>query len=170
MLRVGKMYMVYPTIRRLWVAQGRQQDFWRRYLPASFFTVKLVRIFKSSFALHDRSIDITWRVPHDAVEIYGLLNKPLNEDSIKADAKKVCVKFSRVGFAGLTLVELMTLLAAFEMPSTFGENYPAEIAAGLIKTYRDRGNIIRKLRNTHGFRNTKAVRETCLHSFEHIFS
>jgi hypothetical protein len=168
MLKVKNRYMIRPTIKSLWIYKG----YGRRRIDNEFQEATLISIFKNHFLFN---IDgDKWKIPHNAVEVYDIVNKPMNAESLKKTAIKVLERFSKHGFKKLSDDDLRIILALkhFEHPnytkreSSIREEYPFEIACNMEKFFRDRGNIIRCLRSTFQFRDTKDNRNECLEDYK----
>lgn len=162
MLKVKNKYVIRPTIKTLWVYRG----IGRSSVKNEFYEATLLSILKNHF-LFDIDGD-KWKMPHHAVEVYDIINKPMNAESLKKAAIKALEKFSKHGFKKLSDDDLRIILAFkhFEDPKeSMRDEYPFEIACNMEKFFCDRGNIIRCLRSTFQFRDTKDNRNECLEDY-----
>lgn len=167
MLVRGKTYMVRPTVPQLW-----EHSTWRRQkLEFKFYEAKLIAILKTvlKFAINGW----IWKCPPHTIEIFDLINNPLNERAIRIAAQNCMKKFAKQGFNKMQDDELRMIVAFLQI---CGEgryksdySYPMQIAAGVIPTFKDRASIIRILRNTYDFRNTRENRRECVRKWRDEF-
>lgn len=136
-----------------------------RKVSYTFYEATLVAIFKNHFLFTIASFYGKWKIPCNSVEIYDIINRPLNNNTITKMAIEKLQKFSKYGFKRMSDDDLRVILAfknITDPPSISSYEYPAAIVSGTEKYFHDRGNIIRTLRNTFEFRDTEENRKECL--------
>ena len=168
MLDKGKVYLIRPTVRQLWKIYRGCGSEWKE-LEYEIREAELVSLLKTRYVFRFVG-DFTeekWSVPFHAVEIFSIVNKPLNAASIKVMAKLAMTKFQKGGFDSLSDDELRYIIAFLETRLLNRSNkfYPMEVAENLIFHLRRRSNIIRTLRNLYMFRNTSRNRCICINIY-----
>ena len=152
-MKVGKKYLLRPTLPKLWNIEKIQ-----RARNIEYFEATLKKILKKTLVFGDGYSE--YRMPPCAVEIFDVINKPINMEFFFKDVEKVLNKFSLGGFKKLTDDNLRTILAYQHWDNgVYDYYYPLHLAAGVEEKNLTRGDIIRRLRGTFGFRDTEENRE-----------
>lgn len=159
MLKKGNMYLIQPTIKSLWVIPPHYK------LKDVYYEAKLVSILKNHFVFFVEGFDGKCRMPFHSVEVYDIINKPMNKTSLKKLVIKTLEKFQKYGFKKMSDDDLRIILAHNQLNSHYkNDDYAFRIASNMESYFRDRGNIIRTLRNTYRFRDTQENRKECLNN------
>lgn len=164
-MKTGQIYLVRPTLPSIWESYSGYKKAWRNLDINDFVKMRLMKILKTKFVFLECGGGSRWRMPFHAVEAYQLANKPLNEEVIAKLAKKAVEKFSKYGFVKLSDHELRFILAYLEIRfnrTWKNRIYSIEIADARVPMFNNRAAIIRTLRNTYSFRNTKENRNYCI--------
>lgn len=155
-MKKGEFYFIRPTVISLW--KSNDYTIFELKFKNQIKEAQLISILKNHFVF---MIDEQrWKMPFFAVEVMKVVNNPISETWLLKQKSKILTKYCVKGFRVLSTDELRTLLAW----KIFDANsdkllFALEVAANRESCYRERGDIIRTLRNTHSFRDTQDDRE-----------
>ena len=159
MVKAGKNYLIMPTIVKMWKPSRGISRYYVRSLKPVYYKATLISILKKCFVFGVDDLGGHWKMPFCAVEVHNLVNKPFNIESLRELAKRNIEKFSEHGFSEMTTTDLRSILAILYLKKRSADDTALNVATGVEKLYLDRGNVIRALRNTFRFRDTKENRE-----------